>query len=178
VRTSAALLVLWAALLLLGCGPATSLPPTEEGVPRGTPTPAPAGEATPSKGSGESKGLLLVYERSGGLAGVQQVYEIYADGRVVAKDDRQSANATMQADAESVKELIMAIERAGFFDLKESYLPLNKCCDRMTYRITIYRNGEAKTVTTMDGVENPPEALVQVQAALAAFLQKATAATQ
>ncbi len=177
MKTSMALLlVLCAALLLLGCGPATNLPPTEEGVPRGTPVPGE--EATPGKGSEEGKGLLLVYERSGGIAGVQQVYEIYADGRIVAKDDRQGANTTMQVDAESVKELVMAIERAGFFELKGSYLPLNKCCDRMTHRITIYRNGEAKTVTTMDGVENPPETLVQVQAALAAFLQKAAASTQ
>lgn len=178
MRTLMALLILCAALLLLGCGPATNLPATEEGVPRGTPTPVLSGEATPGKGSEENKGPLLVYERSGGIAGVQQVYEIYADGHIVAKDDRQSANTTMRVDAESVKELVMAIERAGFFDLKESYLPLNKCCDRMTHRITIYRDGKGKSVTTMDGVENLPEALVQVQAALATFLQKAAAATQ
>ncbi|MCC7353450.1 MAG: hypothetical protein IT330_06800 [Anaerolineae bacterium] len=174
MKTRLALLVVWVALLLVACGPATSPPPTDEGISRLTPTPAPGEEATPGKGGEESKGLLLVYERSGGIAGVQQVYEIHADGRVVTKDDRQAASTTIQMDAASVKDLVMAIERAGFFDLKETYLPINKCCDRMTYRITVYRNGVGKSVTTMDGVENLPESLVQVQTALAAFLQKAT----
>jgi hypothetical protein len=52
-------------------------------------------------------------------------------------------------------------------------MPDNTCCDRMTHRIVVYRNGEAKAVTTIDGYDAEPASLRQVREALGRFWQMA-----
>ena len=168
--------------LLAACGPATGLPQGGQGEPRAAVSTtddarSPADGGGPA-GHGGDEGVVLVYERSGGLAGITQVFEVHADGRVILTSDRETDGMTAKVDPESVKALVLAIERAGFFDLQESYLPADLCCDRMTHRIVIYRDGQAKSVTTIDGYEGTPDALKQVLEALGHFLQEAVAGSR
>jgi hypothetical protein len=167
--------------LLAACGPAIGLPQKGQGEPRAavspTDTRSPADGGGPA-GHGRGEGVVLVYERSGGLAGITQVFEVHADGRVILTSDHETDGMTAKVDPESVKALVLAIERAGFFDLQESYLPEDLCCDRMTHRIVVYRDGQAKSVTTIDGYEGTPDALNQILEALGRFLQEAVAGSR
>lgn len=181
MKTQASWWMMVALLVLAACGPATGLPQGGPGEPRVTsPLPqvsSPTESSAPASGEG-SEGVVLVYERSGGIAGIVQVFTVYADGRVILTSNRETAGKPAQVDPETVKALVLAMERAGFFDLQESYLTEDVCCDRVVHRIVVYRDGQAKSVTTIDGYEGMPEALRQVLDALNRFLQETVANSQ
>jgi len=51
--------------------------------------------------------------------------------------------------------LLALIEETGFFSFSDSYMPLNTCCDRFSYEITVFKEGQSKRLTTIDGAEAP-----------------------
>jgi len=98
-------------------------------------------------------GVVIIYERDGGLAGTHDVWRIYANGRVAATKARGDSQAQLPASV--VDDAVRRIVDGGFFELQESYLPANRGADRFTYRLTIIQGGTLKTVTTMDATEQP-----------------------
>jgi len=99
-------------------------------------------------------GVVIIYERDGGLAGTHDVWRIYADGRVVATS-KASGDSQAQLPASVVDDAVKRIVDGGFFKLQESYLPANRGADRFTYKLTIIQGRTLKAVTTMDATEQP-----------------------
>ena len=101
-------------------------------------------------------GAMMIFERSGGIAGIQETWHFYGDGRVVREERRKGTREHVSLSADAVNDAVRRIVEGGFMGLAEEYMPANPCCDRFTYRLTVVYEGTAKTVTTMDGAEQPP----------------------
>ncbi len=125
--------------------------------PLATPTPEQPGHED-SKGKESDPiniavDVAIIFRRSGGFAGVDEQWVIYTDGRIERPVGEQG-----KVDEQQVQTLLESIEDAGFFDLNDSYIPVNTCCDRFTYVITVQHNNQTKTVTTIDAApDSPPE---------------------
>ena len=137
-------------LLLAACSPAAPQPPP------GTSSPtAPVGEETEAAATPTAQEEAVIeFHRSGGFAGISERWAIYADGRIVPSD-----GSVQHMSPDQLAVLVEEISEAGFFDLADSYLPKNTCCDMFFYEITVRHEGQSKTVETMDGFEEIPEAL-------------------
>ncbi|MFQ6000316.1 MAG: hypothetical protein ACE5LG_01445 [Anaerolineae bacterium] len=135
----------------VACAPALS-----QVLPQGSPTPGGAkGTPVPMKIPLPEGNPLIVFRRSGGLAGVSESWFIYEDGRVVYQEEMKGESATGEIEAQELAGLLALIEETGFFSFSDSYLPQNICCDRFSYGITVFKDGQSKTVTTVDGAEAP-----------------------
>ncbi len=128
--------------------------------PLATPSPAhPLGEEAENE-TGKANipdDAAIVFHRSGGIAGVDEQWTVYRDGRVVANDGR-----AWQITAEQVEQLLADIEALGFFQLDNDFTPFDTCCDRFTYSLTVHNDDMVKTVTTIDDAANTPDALWNV----------------
>jgi len=133
-------------LLLAGCSIETAYAPKNESAK--TPTPAP----TPTFASNTA----VIFKRSDSLTNLNEEWIIFTDGRINA-----NSGDTSQISAEKVSQLLNSLETAGFFDLDDSYLPEDSCCDRFLYEITAVNNTAFHTVTTLEDTPDMPEALQQ-----------------
>jgi hypothetical protein len=123
--------------------PATPLP--------SKPTPVPTGPAAPASTP------FIRYHLSGGIAGVDETWLFYADGRVEHMGRGQGHSA--QLTASQVDALMAAARSPEVAALSESYVPTNTCCDRFLHEITIVLDGQTKTVRTLDAAPDQPQAL-------------------
>ena len=138
--------VILALLLLSGCTVETAHAPMEN--IEETPTTAPTATF--------STNTAVIFKRSGGLGGLNEVWTIYTDGRI-------ETNSGIQPDlsAEDVEQMLNGLESSGFFELSGSYLPDDTCCDRYFYEITAVQGTTFHTVTTLEATPDMPEALQQ-----------------
>ena len=130
--------------------------------PEATPMPPRAEPSTPVESEGTGKRVaigdaVITYQRSGGFAGVHEQWTIYPDGRITASDGRE-----WQVAPERVEQLLADIEALGFFEMSGRYMPLNTCCDRFTYEITVRSGDKVHTATTIDAAPNTPAELWRV----------------
>jgi hypothetical protein len=94
---------------------------------------APAAEARAVAGPATA----IVLERSGGFAGTRDSFLV----------DRSTAGGRAP---------LRLAGRPEFRRLRASYQPVNPCCDRFAYRLTVaYRDGSHKTVSTVQGTAAP-----------------------
>jgi hypothetical protein len=100
----------------------------------------------------KADGAVIIYERSGGVAGETDRWAVYPDGRIVSSDSQDQ-----QVTEQEVSELLDEIEALGFFEMQGSYGPLDACCDRFIYRITVLRGDEMKTVHAVEGESGTPQ---------------------
>lgn len=128
----------------------TPLPPTAK-------TPTPVASKDTDKGRATIGDAVIIYQRSGGFAGVHEQWTVYPDGRITASDGRE-----WQVAPERVEQLLADIETSDFFEMSGRYMPLNTCCDRFTYEITVRSGDRVHTVTTMDAAPNTPAELWRV----------------
>ena len=140
---------LFAALILILAGCAVATAPTP-----GTVRTSPVSPLSPLTLPQASDGLVIVYERDGGIAGTHDVWRIYADGRVQATS-KAKGNTQAQLSPDVVNDAVRRILDGGFLKLQDRYLPANRGADRFTYKLTIIQGGTLKTVTTMDATEQP-----------------------
>ena len=125
--------------------------------PEATALPAPTATFVPD--------TAVIFKRSGGIAGVNEAWTIYTNGRV-------DTNSTIQPQltAEEVAQLLNSLESSGFFELENSYLPDDTCCDRFLFEITAVQNSEFHTVKTLEATPDMPEALQQALRLVQALL--------
>jgi hypothetical protein len=133
-------------ILLAGCSIETAYAPENESVK--TPTSAPTATY--------ASNTAVIFKRSGGFAGLNEEWIIFVDGRIQA-----SNGDTSQISPETVSQLLNSLETAGFFNLNDSYLPEDSCCDRFFYEITAVNNTTFHTVITIEDTPDMPEALQQ-----------------
>lgn len=98
----------------------------------------------------------VIFKRTGGIAGLDETWTIFTDGRIETNSPTQS-----QLTANEVSQLLNSLESLGFFALNSSYLPEDTCCDRFFYEITAVQNSKFHTVTTLQDTPDMPEALQQ-----------------
>jgi hypothetical protein len=104
----------------------------------------------------------LEYERSGGIAGFQDLLTVYPDGHAVL--NRRGEETSLQVTAEQMAALNSSFAVANFLSLSETYLPADTCCDRFSYTIH-YRDtasGRVHSVMAMDG-SAPPELMALLE---------------
>jgi len=105
-------------------------------------------ETTPVPTSQNS--VLVVYQRSGGFAGLRDQLTIYSNGYCELQRKDLEREFTLQpGQLAHLKELM---EGADFLGLKDKYLPNNTGADFFEYVVS-YQAGEGKmhTVRTMTG---------------------------
>jgi hypothetical protein len=102
-------------------------------------------------------GVILRYQRQGGIGGFDETWAFYADGRVTHAG--RGAGADRQLTPDQAAALIGALRAANLVTLNESYLPANTCCDRFTHTLTSTLDGQTKTVRTLDAAPDEPPAL-------------------
>ncbi len=100
------------------------------------------------------QGAVIVFKRSGGLAGLNEEWTIYPDGRVTGAD-----GAVFQVQAQAVSDLLAKLTALDLSALAGDYIPLNACCDRIFYELIIALQGQTVRIKTADGVSGVPEAV-------------------
>jgi hypothetical protein len=111
-----------------------------------------------------SSDILIVYERSGGFAGLDDSLSIKRTGEAVLT--RNSRRYEVTLDAETLTRLQTMFEDAAFLDLQKEYLPSQQGSDRFEYLITY----QGHTVRTMDGAV--PQSLQPILEALNQIIEK------
>ena len=114
-------------------------------------------------------GVILQYQRTGGIGGFDETWLIDASGRVTHTGRGPGADGQLTPD--QVTQLIGAIRAANRADLKASYMPANTCCDRFTHSLTITLDGLTRTVLTLDAAPDEPAALTHLLATLNGLLR-------
>jgi hypothetical protein len=142
-------------LLLAAC--ASSAP-----APTAQPACTPAAARPNAAQEGVAAGAAIVYERTGEGACVDEVWNIYPDGRIVGD------KATKTVTAAEISTLLTDIDGMGFFKL-----PTTKhtaCRECFTYIITVNYNGQVKTVSAVDGGTDTPVEYWQIYAKIKKLL--------
>lgn len=143
--------IIWLVFLLFlpvlsGCSVETAHAP-EDGLVE-TPTAVSTATLSPN--------TAILFKRSGGIAGLNEQWTIFTDGRVVTNSTIQP-----QLSAEQVSQLLNSLETVGFFALDNTYLPEDTCCDRFFYEITAVQDTSFHSVTTLEATPDMPEPLQQ-----------------
>jgi hypothetical protein len=135
---------------------------SEPNSPIVTPSPTESpDEAVQNKPMAPLDSAIIIFRRSGGIAGVDELWKIYPDGRIEGPKNQQQ-----QVEPTKVQALLEMIQSAGFFELDDSYLARNNCCDRFTYEVTVQVEDKIKTVTAGEASPAQPEQLTKVIGAI------------
>lgn len=147
-------LLLFCGLLLAGCGAGeTAVSPAEEPTMPLT-TDAPAQEAPALELQIEGT-PLLIFQRTGGFAGLEDEWWLFGDGRIVNQRDNQ----VQQVDGNEVMALHQDMLNGDFMNLSAEYMPATIDENRFVYTVTLIDGENRHTVTTMDEAENAPDLL-------------------
>lgn len=114
----------------------------------------------------------IVFHRSGGIAGFDETWSIFANGRVEHRGSGVGRSVFLRDD--QVRELSKVVRAANFEALADSYVPEESCCDRFFYEITVMLDGRSKTVNTLDAAPDEPPALTRLREQLSRSLQPPT----
>jgi hypothetical protein len=118
-------------------------------------------------------GLAIVYERSGGFAGVMERTEIYRDGRVVVSEDGQVKEWQVPgARVGALLSLVDMVDLAGLGESGPSSLG-GQGADRFAYSLTVVRDGTPVQVSWAEGQSGVPTGLLEVVAAIQELIQSA-----
>ncbi len=112
----------------------------------------------------------IIYERTGGYAGLTDHWEIFADGRITNSNGREWA-----VDSTDVTQLHNEITALGFFSLESRYIPKNECCDRFTYSITVTSSTQTFTITALEQAKAAPDSLWTTLDLVQTFIAENTA---
>ncbi len=110
-------------------------------------------------------GAVIIFHQSGGFAGLDQQWIIYLDGSIDLPDGTQK-----QVEVSQVQTLLEDIQAANFFDLNESYVPLDACCDRFVYSLVVRQGDRIHQVTTLSDTPQMPVELQEILELVSGFL--------
>ncbi len=173
------LLCLTALLLLAACGQPETASPASTSVPA-VPTTAPAAATAaptapakpadvPTANPASAGQPLVIYQVSGGIAGLDNQFMVYDDGSVKLTR-RGTETGSGRLDPAELAALRAALVAPEVAQLAGSYGDPKQCCDMMQYRIEVPASG--KIIETADGAALPP-ALESLMAQLNALQAKA-----
>lgn len=103
---------------------------------------------------------LVVYHKSGGIAGINEILTVYKDGKLELVETRQNLRRETNVEPTRLAKLQELLAKPEYNDLKLSYQAMG--ADLFVYRITTRTSdGKTRTVTTMDAAQHP-DILTQV----------------
>jgi hypothetical protein len=95
-------------------------------------------------------GAVIAYHRAGGTHCVDELYAVYPDGHVVATNGVQELTANV--DPNEIQDIIATInDEYGWFTEKMYSTYHNPCGTCYAHYLTIFYDGQEKTVTAVDG---------------------------
>jgi hypothetical protein len=147
------LFVIFIALFLSGCAGAQQSSTGSKGPGGLHATPAAGDASLPTPGPGDP---VIILERSGGIAGIHHIWIIYADGKVT-----YNGQPGRTLTPELVNTSLADIQKSGFFNLQEDYGKNSTCNDCFVLTVTIRSDGNAKTVTAVEGDTQTPAEFLQ-----------------
>ncbi|MCI0399135.1 MAG: hypothetical protein L0322_29955 [Chloroflexi bacterium] len=166
--------------LLVACGAIETEPgggePAATATPEATPRPTEAPATETPVGPGAEEGVAVVYEVSGGIAGLREQYVIYANGFVdkkIGPPEGDQPVQTFEVGPERVTRLLAMLGQAGFFELEGDYIPENPIYDGFQHVITATLGDQTTRIRTIDAADEtelPPavtESVVLVEAFVA-----------
>jgi hypothetical protein len=157
------LLMLFIVLTQLACAPTqlptASLPPTQ-------PTVFSTRVSTQDPVQDLPDGAVFAYRRSGGIAGLDETFTIFTDGRITSSGGKE-----WHVSHPEVERLLKEIEPVGMFQLEQSGPYIVPCCDRMSYTLVVRLDGKTHTIQTYDGAVDQPEAIQKAIDAMNSFLE-------
>lgn len=141
------------------------------------PPPSPTSETQDKPEPAElPEGAVLVFQRSGGFAGVNEVWTLYADGRLT-KSDHDQPEAEIQewqVEPEEVKALLEKIDSLGFFSLPDSSGGEAAGVDRFSYSLAASYQGSSRTLSAAEGAKGVTEVYFQAISEVQRFLEVAS----
>ena len=100
---------------------------------------------------------VIILKRSGGFAGLEDQWTIYADGTVEGAATTENPLST-----EHIAQILADAEAGGFFDLNNQYIDEGHCCDFFNYEVTLnLPDGRSQTITTVEQTPSQPDILAQ-----------------
>ncbi len=93
---------------------------------------------------------VITYQKSGGITGMMQEWNVYADGRITQNGEEIGAVAPVL-----IVNLAIAAEDAGFYVTEEEYLDTDLCCDLISYELTVTNGSKTHTIETIDDAPRP-----------------------
>lgn len=165
------IIIILLALLLAGCQSRANANKPESKRILDEATPAGTDDSLEiSKLDTQTKDPVIIIQRSGGFAGVNEQWSYYLDGRIVKEYiDQTKPIETFSVEAAQVITQLEALKTAGFFDMRASSSKgmLNKCKDCFTYSLTATSDGKTNAITfqevpgdTKDAVQKIVEQLI------------------
>ena len=119
-------------------------------------------------------GAVIAYERNGGPNCIDEVYAVYADGRIVGDDGRNKIEK--QVTTVEVQELLAGIRDYGWFT-DEMYDTWHTPCGQCYgYYLTVSFEGLEKTIQGVDGGTDAPAEYWQVVSLVKGIVPKFGAA--
>ena len=112
-----------------------------------------------------ANGAVIVLQRSGGFAGVNDQWSFYPDGKIVKENLKQSnSSENLSVEAAQVTALLDALNAAGFFDMKSSpgLGGLSNCNDCFTYSLTATSNGKTNSISLQQSSTGSPSTIEQL----------------
>jgi hypothetical protein len=145
MKTFARIFVIVSILVVAsGCG--TDSGNDDSAAPQNAASTPSASSTTDSADEESGAGVVSVaLHRTGGLKPITV-------NRVFAADAKPPAGF----DAADVDAVLAAASRFSDADVQVSPVPMDTCCDRYTYEVTIsYADGTSKSFSTIDGLQQP-----------------------
>jgi hypothetical protein len=133
-------------------------------------TPDPADVAATLGAPLDTTQPVIVFSRSGGVAGITEAWSIYADGSMLAADGTQHTLTPAE-----VQTLATEASRLNFFGLADHYGATDNCADCMLYSLTFTVDGQTKTVTTIDAASDAPAELTELLTQVTQVVEAAAA---
>ena len=146
-------------ILLAACSSETGTPVAVPTIPT-APTEAPGKPEAPG-GTAD----VIRFTRSGGFAGLDEEWVVTSDGVVSLNGEAKATVTETQLD-----QLLVEVEGLGFFEMQNTYLPQDTCCDKFSYTLTIVADGQKNTVSTIDAAEDAPAELWEIIGMVTEFL--------
>jgi hypothetical protein len=107
----------------------------------------PVAQTPPVTTAGNS---LVVFETSGGFAGVDQVLTVFKDGKLEFTDNRRNQHREARVKPEQIAKLQELISKPEYEQLQLSNLP-HRGADYFIYKISTWTSdGKERTVTATD----------------------------
>jgi hypothetical protein len=119
------------------------------------------------EGTTESAEASIVYERSGGFAGITERWTIYPDGRVITGEGIEYA-----AEPEKAEALLSEIEQSGFSGWQQASGLPGLCRDCYVHSITLAAEGRPKTISAADGSNDAPAKFWELVNSIRQFLSE------
>jgi hypothetical protein len=118
---------------------------------------------------------VVVYQVSGGIAGIMEQYVISANGSVEKMVGSSEGDGPVQAfavDPERVSRLLSMLGEAGIFELEGDYMPKSPILDGFQHVITITLGDKTTMFRTMDAADETelPPAVTESVALLQEFV--------